>query len=265
MTVEIYLVTDEDPGPGDGTALSRRLAVAVPDAVTRLCMVGTGDTLAAGFCVAQLARAGDGGHPLVAHCVAPARDGPETWPEGAGPRLCVGRSVVGTLVVGPNTGFAWSFALDELRGLCFLDVEAEERDPWPGALPMALAHARSGHPHAVTGAVPRGDVPALPACVVAHVDVHGTLKTSLASPPAPSGTTLDVRIGDVSAPAIVSDGQLAALDGQLVLAPATSEWPAASGLGPRYLELREGGGSAAARFDAPASGTPIELTPARAG
>ncbi|MEA2176991.1 MAG: hypothetical protein QOG77_288, partial [Solirubrobacteraceae bacterium] len=116
MTVVVHLVTDQDSEAPACAALLTRLATAFPAAEIELCAVLAHDTLAAGFCVAQLARSAAGDEQVIGHWVT------ET-PDAAPRRLCVGRSLVGTLVVGPNEGFAWSFALPELRGLCFLDID----------------------------------------------------------------------------------------------------------------------------------------------
>jgi hypothetical protein len=258
--VLLHLVTDQAPDAEDITALIRRLALAFPGTAIELCAVGAGDTLAAGFCVADLACADAGTPRLVAHWVGEGADRPGPWPEGAGPRLCVGRSAVGTLIVGLNEGFGWSFALPELTGLCFLDVPATARDTWGGTVATAVAHARCGHPHAVAGAVPREAVPPPPEHVVARIDRHGRVKTTITALPAPAGTTVHVRIGHISATAVVSDGDVAAPDRGLVLAPATSEWPPAAGRGGRYVELRDDGGRAADRFATPRTGTPVEVT-----
>lgn len=255
----VHLVTDQDLEAEDGTALIRRLALAFPGVAIELCAVASGDTLAAGFCVADLARAETPTPHLVASWVGPAPGQPGPWPEGAGPRLCVGRSPVGTPIVGPNLGFCWSFALPELRGLCFLDVAPTQRETWGDVVAAAVVHAHCGHPHAVAGVVPREQVPPPPEHVIAWIDRHGTLKTTIAALPAPSGTTVQVRIGEVRAPATVSDGSEAEHDDQLMLAPATPEWPAAGGLAPRYLELREGGRRAADLFARPATGTSVEV------
>jgi hypothetical protein len=263
----VHAVTDRLlDDDGEGTDLVRRLALAFPGVVVELCRVSAGDTLAAGFCVAQLACAGGSDRRLVAHWVGedPAAGAPGPWPEGAGPRLCVGRGVAGTLIVGPNAGFGWSLAMPDLRGLCFLDVALTGRDTWGGTVATAVAHAHCRHPHAVAGVVDRDAVPAPPAAAVALVDCHGTLKTTIIGLPARPGQTVDVRIGAIAEPALVSDGATGAprpSEGQLLLAPATSEWPAAADLGPpRYAELRAVGGSAADRFARPRTGTPIEVT-----
>jgi hypothetical protein len=264
--VIVHLVTDQPlDDDGEGTDLVRRLALAFPGVVVEICAVATGDTLAAGFCVAQLACAAGSDRRLVACWVGedPAGIAPRAWPEGAGPRLCVGRGVAGTLIVGPNAGFGWSLAMPDLRGLCFLDVALAGHDTWGGTVATAVAHAHCRHPHAVVGVVDRDAVPAPPAPAVAHVDRHGTLKTTIIGLPARPGQTVGVRIGAIAAPALVSDGATSVprpSEGQLLLAPATSEWPVAADLGPpRYAELRAVGGSAADRFARPRTGTPIEV------
>ena len=263
----VHLVTDQSlDDDGEGIDLVRRLALAFPGVVVEICAVARGDTLAAGFCVAQLACAGGMDRRLVACWVGedPAGVAPGPWPEGAGPRLCVGRGVAGTLIVGPNAGLCWSLAMPDLRGLCFLDVALAGRDTWGGTVATAVVHAHCQHPHAVAGVVDPDAVPAPPAPAVAYVDRRGTLKTTIIGLPARPGHTVDVRIGAIAAPALVSDGAMGAprsSEGQLLLAPATSEWPAAADLGsPRYAELRAVGGSAADRFARPRTGTPIAVT-----
>jgi hypothetical protein len=263
----VHLVADYGAGDPALAEVVGRLAVAVPDGVIEITPVPPGDTLSAGFCVAQLALAGGSPWWLVAHDVG-AREGafsdPGPWPPGAGLRFCIGRSRTGTLVVGANTGWSWSFTAPELRGLCCMDVPAggpslrhAER------LPAAVAHAIAHHPHAVADVLPRSEVPAVPDHAVAHVDVHGTLKTTITRLPAASGTRIVVRIGDVSDTAIVSDGTVAVRDGELALAPASSEWAGEDDEGgPGYLELFLRGGSAARRFAAPATGTSISVAPA---
>jgi hypothetical protein len=163
MTVMIHLVTDRDPADADCTALIRDLRQAVPDATVQLRTVAPGDTLAAGVQVAELARTVTATQQLVAHDVTAAPGQPGPWPEGAVERLCVGRSAAGALIVGPNAGYAWSFVVDDLRGLCCLDVALREGGSRAAALVTAVDHVAKGHPHAVTSAVPCSQIPAPPA------------------------------------------------------------------------------------------------------
>jgi hypothetical protein len=154
--VIVHVVTDQPlDDDGEGTDLIRRLALAFPGVVVEICAVAGGDTLAAGFCVAQLACADGSDRRLVACWVGedPAGAAPGPWPEGAGPRLCVGRGVAGTLIVGPNAGFGWSLAMADLRGLCFLDVALTGRDSWGGTVAAAVSRTRT----AATGAPRHAD------------------------------------------------------------------------------------------------------------
>jgi hypothetical protein len=270
MSRLVHLIADYGAGDPALAEVVGRLSRALPDAVIEITPVPPGDTLSAGFCVAQLALAGGSPSRLVVHDVGAGDDAspePGPWPAGAGLRFCIGRSRTGTLVVGTNMGWSWSFAARELRGLCCLDVPAGGRRHRPAErLPAAVAHASAHHPHAAAAVVPRSDVPPVPEHAIAHVDVHGTLKTTITRLPAAAGTRIVVRIGDVSDTAIVSDGTVAVADGELALAPASSEWAVEDGDpgdgGERYLELFLRGGSAARRFAAPPTGTSISVAPA---
>ena len=167
-------------------------------------------------------------------------------------------------MVSPNAGFGWSLAMPDLRGLCFLDVALTGRDTWGGTVATAVAHAHCRQPRTRSRRRRRDAVPASPAPAVAHVDRHGTLKTTSSACPRRPGQTVDVRIGAITAPALVSDG--ATGTPPPIRRPAAAcardmEWPAVADLGPpRYAELRAVDGSAADRFARPPTGAPIEVT-----
>ena len=259
----IHLVADYGAGDLAFAEVVQRLALALPDTVVHPVVVAPYDTLAAGFCVAQLLLNDGPSDRIVVHDVTAGGD--EAGPGGEGPRFCVGRTRAGVLAVGPNAGWSWSFAVDELRGLCYLDVPADgshfrSRD----RLPVAIAHVVAGHPHAICGTVPSARVPPVPEGVIAYVDGYGDLETTLSRPPAASGDRVVVSIGGVSATAIVADSPVAVAEGELALAPGSSGWPTGDGAHRRFLELSLRGGSAARRFADPATGTPVALTPAGA-
>jgi hypothetical protein len=213
--VIVHVVTDQPlEDDGEGTDLVRRLALAFPGVVVEICAVAGGDTLAAGFCVAQLACADGSDRRLVACWVGedPAGAAPGPWPEGAGPRLCVGRGVAGTLIVGPNAGFGWSLAMADLRGLCFLDVALTGRGTWGGTVATAVAHAHCRHrcaaarrsrsrapDHAAapTGRAPSGDV-ASRSSGLAHVTISSPSRTSsrtvAASRMSPASSARAIRV-----------------------------------------------------------------------
>ena len=146
MTRLVQLVADYGPGELAYAELTQRLALAVPDAVVHLTRVAPGDTLAAGFCVADLALTEGPTDRIVAHDA------------GAG-RLCGGRTREGVWIAGTDAGWSWSFVSDELSRLCRLDASN---------LAFGCAHVAKGHPHAVCDPVPRASVPPVPQRVVAY-------------------------------------------------------------------------------------------------
>jgi len=256
----IHLVADYGAGDLAFAEVVQRLALAVPEAVVHPTPVRPFDTLAAGFVVAQLALTDGPPDRLVVHNVAPRRDELGPRPANEGERFCVGRTRKGVLVVGPNAGWSWAFCARELNGLCYLDVRSSgsqfrSRD----FLPAAIAHLAAGHQHAIRGRVPPEHIPAVQECVVAYVDGYGNVKTTIDRLPAASGDRILVRVGEVSATAIVTDGTFAVADGELALAAGSSGWTTRDGSRRRFLELFLRGGSASQRFADPAPGTPIEL------
>jgi hypothetical protein len=247
----VHLVTDYGPGDLAFAQVVQQLALTLPDAVLLSTRVGPCDTLAAGFCVAELVCGHGPPGRLVAHNVASRRDG-----DSDVGRFCAGRTHAGAIVVGPNAGWSWSFAVAQLSVLHHVDVPVGHA---PELLVAAVTHVAAGHPHAVQDAVPHGAVPPVPVRVVAYVDCFGNLKTTISQPPAATGDRVQVRIGHVSATAMVTDrSNPAAREGELLLTPDDGE--------PRFLQLSLPGGSAADRFERPAAGSPIAVAPAeRAG
>jgi hypothetical protein len=250
----VHLVADYGEADVAWADAVQRVAVAVPDAVVARTPVGPSDTLAAGFCVAQLALNDGPPDRIVVHDVAPAAG------EGGDDRFCAGRSPDGVLVVGPNVGWAWSFAVDGLHGLCHVDVPAGTDSPHArDYLAAALTHLVARHPHAVCDDVPSDQVRPVPASVVAYVDSRGNVVTTLTEAPAPPGTEVAVRVGDAEAPAVIAESLAAAPGGRLALAPGDAGWRTRAGKRRRYLELAIRGGSAAQQLGDPPTGTPVAV------
>jgi hypothetical protein len=146
----IHLITDE--GQAGWADLAGRLGRALPEAEICPVPVRPRDTLAAGFCLAELALADGPVARMVFDAVTPDDDdGVAFW---------LGRSPGGVLAVAPAAGWSWSYAAGHLRTLCRLDVPAGRRSH--ARLASAAVHAARRHPHAVAGVVARREVPGLP-------------------------------------------------------------------------------------------------------
>jgi hypothetical protein len=238
MTRLVQLVAGYGPGDLAYAEFTQRLALAVPDAVVHLTRVAPRDTLATAFCVAELALTEGPPDRIVAHDA------------GGGSRMCGGRTRDGAWIVGADAGWSWSFVINELSSLCRLDASQ---------LALAIVHVAKGHPHAVCDPVPRESVPPVPERVVAYVDSAGNVKTTIAEPPAPAGTRINVRIGGASAQVLVA-GAEAIRHGELALS-AGPGWPSRRGGRRCFFELVVSGGSASDRFADPAPGTAVHLSP----
>lgn len=248
----VHLVADYGERDVAWADAVQRVAVAVPDAVVHRTPVAPTDTLAAGFCVAQLALNDGPPDRIVVHDIAPAEG------EGGDDRFCAGRSPDGVLVVGPNVGWAWSFAVDGLHGLCHVDVPAAPNSPHArDYLAAALTHLLARHPHAVCDDVPSDSVRPVPESVIAYLDGRGNVVTTLTEPPAPPGTEVVLRVGGTKATVTVAESLATVPAGRLGLAPGDAGWPTREGRRRRYLELTVRGGSAAQQLGDPPTGTPV--------
>jgi len=261
MTIRlVQLVADHGGGDLAFAEVVQRVRIGVPDAVVHLTSVAPCDTIAAGFCVALLALTDGPPDRIVVHDVTGVRREP-----GGQERFCIARTRGGVLVVGPNAGWSWSFAVDGLRGLCHVDV-ARDTSPYRARdlLPRAIAHVAAGHPHAVCDDIPRSQIPPIPPSAVAYIDGSGIITTTIAEPPAAPGERVVVGIGAVSATAVVAGDATAIAPGRLALAPGSFGWCCPDGRRRRFLALVVGGGSAAERFAFPSTGEAVAVRPARA-
>jgi hypothetical protein len=248
----VQLVADYGPGELAFAEVAQLLDLVVPDAEIRLAQVPRGDTMAAGWCVARLALCDGPPSRLLVHDIAALGEA----------RFCVGFARDDVTVVGANAGWAWSFVAGEVWGPCYLEVPARTGSHRsPQLLAAAVVRVATRQPHALCESVPQDHIPSLPDAAVAFADCDGNLATTLPQAPAAVGERVRVRIGEVSATALVDDGSAAVGDGELALRAGAPGWPQRDGGRRRFVELFVPGGSAAQRFGAPPGGAPITLVP----
>lgn len=246
----ITVVADYGVGDLAFAEVRQRLAKLLPQAEVLYQPVPAFDTVGAGFCVAQLAFGEGPADRIVYANVAPRRDEDEPRADNAGEPLAAARLGSGVLVVGVAAGASLSFLAAEgvpIRAVKVADAGSQfrSRDVFPAAV-AALARGDD-----LLGA--ELTMPHPPERVVVYTDGYGNLKTSWHTPPAPSGSTVRVRIGGVEAGAVVSDGVFGVPAGTMSFAPGSSGW------GRPFYELLVRGGSAARRFGEPAPGTSVEI------
>ncbi len=257
----VHIVADYGYGDLAFAEVVQRLKRHLPDAEPVLTPVPPFATLAAGFCVAQLALNEAPPGTIVYHNVAPRADDESSRAANAGERLAFALLPTGVRVVGVNAGYAFSFVRDVADELRWVDVGAEgsqfrSRDLFPGA----AARIASGQPGALAGALDPSDVPAIPPNRVAYVDGYGNLKTTVRSgapPDAPSGSAVRITIGEKEREARASDGSFEVEQGQLAFAPGSSGWTDAAGERTVWMEVFLRGGSAWEEFGRPPVGSKI--------
>ena len=256
----VHLIADYGVGDLAFAEVHQRLALHLPGVAVVPTAVAPFDTLGAGFCVGQLALTEGPGERVVFHNVAPRQDAEAPRPGNEGEQLVLARLANGTVVVGPNAGYTFSFVRDEALELRELSIpgsgsQFRSRDFFPELIAKVVAGADEPlGPHVSAEAVP-----SVPERVVAYIDGYGNLKTTWTEPPAPSGTRISVSVGAITATAVASDGTFEVEQEELSFAPGSSGWPLRRGGERRYYELLLRGGNAATRFCSPTPGTPVQV------
>lgn len=250
----MLLTVVADYGTGDlaFAEVRQKIAQLLPSAEVTAVPVPAFDTVAAGFCVAQLAF-GEGPPDRIVYAnVAPRQDRDEPREDNAGERLAAVRLDSGVLVVGVASGASLSFLAAEgiaVRAVGVPDDGSQFRSR--DVFPAALAGLASGDDSLLGDEIP---VAPPPEHAVAYTDGYGNLKTTWDEAPAPAGATVRVRIGEVEAEAVVSDGVFEVPAGTMSFAPGSSGWK-----GHAWYELLARGGNAAELFGHPRGGTPVEI------
>ena len=233
----MHLVADYGQGDLAFAEISRVLELVVASADVRLTRVPASDSLAAGWCAANLALCpGPPGRLVVIDIAA-----------SEGDHYCVGRTADGVEVVSANSGWAWSFLAGEVSGPFCMEVPAAERAAQLVA--EAVVRVAKRQPHALLAPVPHEEIPPVPESVVAFVGCDGSLETTIPYTPGVVGERVRVRIGDAAATALITERGAPVEDGALALRS-----------GPRSNSaLTVRGGSAAELFGSPTSGAPVAV------
>jgi hypothetical protein len=236
--VLVHLVADYGPGDLAAAEVRSSLAVHLPGADVVYTPVGPFDTVAAGFCVAQLALGVGPADRLVHHNVAPREDRDEPRQDNNGEPLVAARLSNGVLVVGVAAGSTFAFVRDEVEQAHLVDVPSSgsqfrSRDAFPPLLRRLLA----GDTALLGERLEPVRLHDVPPQAVAYVDGYGNLKTTWQEPPAEAGTRVRVRVGEVEAEAVVGGGTFAVPAGELSFAPGSSGWATRDGGQRRSCEL----------------------------
>ena len=259
----VHIIADYGQGDLAFAEVVQRIKYYLPDAEPVLTPVPAFQTLAAGFCVAQLGLNEAPAGTIIYHNVAPRADDEEARRANAGERLAFARLKTGVRVIGVNAGNAFSFVRDAAEELRWAAVAAEgsqfrSRDLFP----QAAGAIALGQPEALGAEIDRADIPLVPENRIAYIDGYGNLKTTIRSDEigTRSASKVRVRIGQTERVAMASDGSFEVEQGVLAFAPGSSGWKGDADAEIRWMELFLRGGNAWEAFDRPQVGDRIEIS-----
>src|SRR4030095_15144712 len=101
----VHIIADYGIGDLAFAEVVQRIALHLPDAEFVLTPVPPFSTLAAGFCIAQLALNPAPPGTLVYHNIAPRQDDADARTDNSGERLAFARLATGVHVIGVNSGY----------------------------------------------------------------------------------------------------------------------------------------------------------------
>lgn len=258
----VHIVADYGQGDLAFAEVVQRLKIHLPDAEPVLTPVPPFCTLAAGFCIAQLALNPAPPGTIVYHNIAPREDDEASRADNAGERLSYALLQTGVRVIGVSAGHVLSFIRDEAETLRWAAVEDEgsqfrSRDLFP----EAAASIALGRPQALAEEIDARNIPDVPPARIAYIDGYGNIKTTIRFDRSqfPPKTTLAVQINGITHEAVVSDGTFGVKPGQLAFAPGSSGWKTKNGNTIRWVEVFLRGGNAWDRFQRPQIGAELQL------
>jgi S-adenosylmethionine hydrolase len=258
----VHVVADYGHGDLAFAEVIQRIKYHLPDAETVPTPVPPFATLAAGFCIAQLALNQAPPGTLVYHNVAPREDELRARQANSGERLAFARLRTGVRVIGVNAGHAFSFLRDLAEELRWAAAPAEgsqfrSRDLFP----QAAAAIATGLPDALAELLSYDDIPDVPPQSIAYIDGYGNMKTTIQAGHLEEKTGARVRM-DVDGrggEATIAGASFAVEPGEMALAPGSSGWPDGGGGEIRWMELFLRGGSAWEALGRPPIGARVDL------
>jgi hypothetical protein len=266
MTGCVHIICDYAPGDLAWSEILAALSDELPGSVrlVQTC-VGSFDTVATGFAVAQLAArpsALAAKLVLFANC-APRKDLKTARKDNEGEGLVYAKLKNGAQLLVVNSGYSLSFVRDhivELRATKTSNKGSQFRSR--DNFPSAVAQCVNGDPSFLDKVLDHNSpdiIPLMPESVVAYVDSFGNIKTSIRSGNAllaslKEGDKVRILLNDTRRYATVTTGSFSVPEGELAFAPGSS------GYGAPFWELFKRGGSAVREFGNPPCGARIEIS-----
>jgi hypothetical protein len=262
MSCFVHVICDYAPGDLAWAEVMAALSAHLPaDARYHLTSVGSFETIAQGFVIAQLGLADADRRPanmiIFGNC-APRKDRRAARADNEGEGLLYASLTNGVKVIAVNSGYSLSFVRDEIEELWSVQVEAggsqfRSRDYFPEIAGRAAAGDTSFKQDRLE---PAGIIARIPQAVIGYTDSFGNLKTTIQTgdplvAELTSGERIRAIIGGTIRTATVATGSFNVMEGDLALAPGSS------GHGCRFWEFFQRGGSAWADFRRPPVGSSI--------
>ncbi len=260
----VHIICDYAPGDMAWAEVTAALTAVLPESARmHLTAVGSFETIAQGFVIAQLGLAEERLRPgrtiIFANC-APRKDRQAARRNNEGEGLLFGTLKNGVPVIAVNSGFSLSFVRDDLVELWSVDVRDDgsqfrSRDYFPEIVGRAVSGDVSFRRQRLE---PFSVIPEPPSQVIGYVDSFGNLKTTIrAGDPGvsalESGARIRAVIGNITRTATVATGSFNVMEGDLAFAPGSS------GHSRRFWEFFQRGGSAWADFGRPPVGAKIAI------
>jgi len=264
MSYLVHLICDYGPGDMAWAEVVTAFRQCMPQTTNmHLTSVRPFDTIATGFILAQLSLADEKLRPknlLVFANTAPRKDNLKARQNNEGEGLLFLTLKNGVQAVVVNSGFSLAFVKDQIQELWSCNCEDagsqfRSRDFFPPVCGKVVVADYSFINHKLD---PQETIPDPPESVVGYIDSFGNMKTTIRqlNPKIADlrpGDRVKVRIGSYIRTATVATGSFNIMEGDLAFSPGSS------GQDNRFWEIFQRGGSAAAEFGNPSTGSSIHI------